>query len=80
LLDAGYALRAASTWGALQKFVRSDGHLGAVQQPGAGPGSAGLDSTAPYGVGVFLMAASEIHQLSRIAEKNSGSQPGPSGH
>jgi rhamnogalacturonyl hydrolase YesR len=72
LLDNEYALRAARAWNALQSYVRSDGHLGAIQQPGAAPGSAGLDSTAPYGVGAFLMAGAEIYQLSRAAEKKSG--------
>lgn len=79
LLDAGeYGPRAVKTWIALQKFVATDGHLGAVQQPGAGPGSAGLESTAPYGVGAFLMAGSEIHRLSLREEKagSSGAPPG----
>jgi hypothetical protein len=79
LLDAGeYGPRAVKTWIALQKFVATDGHLGAVQQPGAGPGSAGLESTAPYGVGAFLMAGSEIHRLSQREEKagSSGASPG----
>lgn len=73
LLNAAeYGPRAARTWIALQRFVGPDGHLGAVQQPGAGPGSAGLESTAPYGVGAFLMAGAEIHRLSRLAEETRG--------
>jgi unsaturated rhamnogalacturonyl hydrolase len=73
LLDAAeYGPRATQTWSALQGFVNPDGHLGAVQQPGAGPGSASLESTAPYGVGAFLMAGAEIYRLSQVAETPAG--------
>jgi rhamnogalacturonyl hydrolase YesR len=75
LLDAEYASRAARAWIALQKYVRADGHLGGVQQPGAGPGLADMNSTAPYGVGAFLMAGAEIYQLSLLAEGNAGDLP-----
>lgn len=65
LLDpVEYTPRAYRAWIALQQLVTPDGRLGGIQQPGAGPGSAGMESTAPYGVGAFLMAGSEIYRLS----------------
>lgn len=51
------------TWDALVRRVQSDGHLGYIQQPAAAPGSAGPESTAPYGVGAFLLAGAEMHRL-----------------
>lgn len=69
-----YAPRALKAWQALQHSVRVDGHLGGIQQPGAGPGSAGPDSTAPYGVGAFLMAGSEIYELSLVREEISAAR------
>lgn len=50
-------------WAALQTCVDADGCLGFVQQPGAAPGSADRASTAPYGVGAFLLAGSEVYRL-----------------
>lgn len=52
------------TWDALAACVQPDGHLGYIQQPGAAPGSAAADSTAPYGVGAFLLAGVEVSKLS----------------
>jgi rhamnogalacturonyl hydrolase YesR len=51
------------TWSALQRRVQPDGHLGYIQQPAAAPGSAGPESTAPYGVGAFLLAGTEVHRM-----------------
>ncbi len=52
-------------WEAMVRAVRSDGMLGWVQQIGAEPGSAGLDSTEVYGVGALLLAGSEVLKLAR---------------
>lgn len=50
-------------WAALAAQVGPDGHLGYIQQPSAKPGSAGPRSTAPYGVGAFLLAGAEVARL-----------------
>ncbi|OAM87259.1 glycoside hydrolase family 88 protein [Termitidicoccus mucosus] len=50
-------------WSALKNCVQPDGHLGYIQQPAASPGGAGPESTAPYGVGAFLLAGTEVHKL-----------------
>ncbi len=63
LLDAEkYGPIAQRSWVALQRCVQPDGRLGFVQQPGAAPGSADEFSTAPYGVGAFLLAGVEMHR------------------
>ena len=51
------------TWHALSRRVGPDGHLGYIQLPSARPGSATERSTAPYGVGAFLLAGAEMHRL-----------------
>lgn len=51
------------TWTALAAKVQSDGRLGYVQQPSAQPGRATEWSTAPYGVGAFLLAGAEVARL-----------------
>ncbi len=50
-------------WRALVAQVRADGRLCRIQQPGAGPASATSDSTAPYGVGAFLLAGEQMYLL-----------------
>lgn len=71
LLPAGdYSPVIARTWAALQQCVRDDGHFGRVQQPGAGPGSAEVHHTAPYGVGAFLMAGTAVYRMA--AESSAG--------
>lgn len=63
-LDRGtYAPVVFKTWNALAALVRPDGHLGYIQQPGGAPGAAGAESTAPYGVGAFLLAGVEVRNL-----------------
>ena len=47
-------------WHALQSAVASDGRLGWVQRVGAAPDQVGPRDTQLYGVGAFLLAASEI--------------------
>lgn len=49
-------------WTALNSIVDSDGKLGWVQPIGADPKKVTQDMTAPYGVGAFLLAASEIYR------------------
>ena len=51
-------------WHALLAAVQPDGKLGWVQRVGAGPDQVGPDDTQLYGVGAFLLAASEVAQLS----------------
>jgi unsaturated rhamnogalacturonyl hydrolase len=47
-------------WQALVAAVQSDGKLGWVQRIGAAPDQVSADDTQLYGVGAFLLAASEI--------------------
>ncbi len=63
-LDAKtYKPVAWETWIALQNCIDIDGYLGYIQQPGAAPGSSKRESTAPYGIGAFLLAGSEMYDL-----------------
>jgi len=50
-------------WEALVHAVQPTGMLGYVQRPGDRPGDTGPDHTETYGVGAFLLAASEVHRL-----------------
>lgn len=51
-------------WGGLTtKAVRSDGLLGYVQPEGKDPQPTNSTTTANFGVGLFLMAASEIYRI-----------------
>ena len=52
-------------WAALNRAVLPDGKLGYVQRVGAAPGDTSADETEVYGVGAFLLAGSEVHQLAR---------------
>ncbi len=82
LLDAEkYGPIVERTWTALQHCVQADGRLGFVQQPGAAPGSADEFSTAPYGVGAFLLAGAEVHLLGRERRASAAASiaPGASG-
>ena len=47
-------------WNALAVAVQSDGKLGWVQQIGYAPDHVEADNTQLYGVGAFLLAASEV--------------------
>lgn len=47
-------------WQALQAAVQADGRLGWVQRIGAAPDQVSADDTQLYGVGAFLLAASEM--------------------
>ena len=50
-------------WTALVSCVAADGKLTHVQPVGSDPKSFAEDSTAPFGVGAFLLAGSEIYRL-----------------
>ena len=70
-------------WLGLAALVRGDGHLGWVQPVAASPAATSADTTAPFGVGAFLLAATEV---ARIADPDfiraiaDVSQPVPHGH
>ncbi len=65
LLDADdYSETIHKGWQALIDAVHPNGKLGWVQQIAFAPGSATYDDTQLYGVGAFLLAASELYQLS----------------
>lgn len=51
-------------WRALTACVDADGKLTHVQPVGSDPKQFDADSTAPYGVGAFLLAGSEVYRLS----------------
>jgi rhamnogalacturonyl hydrolase YesR len=52
-------------WRSLAAAVQPDGKLGWVQRIGEGPGDVTADDTQLYGVGAFLLAASEVSRLPR---------------
>lgn len=51
-------------WKILEKSVHPDGKLGYVQRVGDAPDQVTYENTASYGVGAFLLAASEVIKLS----------------
>lgn len=59
-----YQEPAAKAWAALVACVDPDGKLTHVQPVGADPKNFAEDSTAPYGVGAFLLAGSELYRWS----------------
>lgn len=65
LLDsATYLPVVTKAWDAMvNTAVQPDGTLGYVQPPGSAPGPAAKGSTAPYGVGAFELAGSELTTL-----------------
>jgi rhamnogalacturonyl hydrolase YesR len=64
LLDqATYAPVVFKAWDALTQCVQSSGKLIHVQPVGDHPNGFDADSSAPYGVGAFLLAGSEVYQL-----------------
>ncbi|HEY6927905.1 MAG TPA: glycoside hydrolase family 88 protein [Steroidobacteraceae bacterium] len=60
---AGYRKAADRGWRALISAVSADGKLGWVQPIGAAPDRVDPDDTQLYGVGAFLLAASEMATL-----------------
>jgi unsaturated rhamnogalacturonyl hydrolase len=63
LHDARYQRAVDRGWQALQAAVQSDGKLGWVQRIGAAPDQVSADDTQLYGVGAFLLAASELSEV-----------------
>jgi len=57
-------------WRALVHAVQPDGKLGWVQRVGAGPDQVDKDDTQLYGVGAFLLAASEVSKLPTAEQKH----------
>ena len=65
LLDAAeYGPLVARGWDAMTRAVQPDGKLGWVQQVGYAPDQVQPDDTQLYGVGAYLMAASEVSRRS----------------
>lgn len=50
-------------WAALTRAVHADGKLGWVQRVGYAPDQVSADDTQFYGVGAFLLAGGQIHDL-----------------
>lgn len=55
-------------WKALIGVTRPDGKLTCVQPIGADPYDFAPDATLPYGVGAFLLAASEVYKLALLED------------
>ena len=60
LKGAPYDAAVARGWAALAAAMQPDGKLGWVQQVGYAPDHVSADDTQLYGVGAFLLAASEV--------------------
>ncbi len=61
ILDASrYGPSVVRGWMAMERAVQPDGRLGWVQQVGYAPDRVSASDTQLYGVGAFLMAASEV--------------------
>jgi rhamnogalacturonyl hydrolase YesR len=61
-------------WAALIRAVHPDGMLGYVQHVGDRPGDTGPEDSEPYGVGAFLLAGSEVHDLARRRRPETGGE------
>jgi unsaturated rhamnogalacturonyl hydrolase len=71
LLDqAKFELAVQRGWAALVACVNPDGQLTHVQPVGSDPKNFAPDATAPYGVGAFLLAGSEVYRLA-VMQKDS---------
>ena len=55
----------AKAWQGMLQHVYADGRLGSIQPIGAEPGKYKPSSSYVYGVGAFLLAGSEIYDISR---------------
>lgn len=64
LEEAHYAPAVARGWTALEAAVGPDGKLGWVQQVGYAPDQVHADDTQLYGVGAYLLAASQVSRRS----------------
>lgn len=66
LLDKGqYRPAVERGWSGLVKHIYADGRLGSIQPIGAAPGAYTPGSSYVFGVGAFLLAGSEVNQISR---------------
>jgi len=66
LLDkAQYRPAVERGWSGLVKHIYADGRLGSIQPIGAAPGAYTPGSSYVFGVGAFLLAGSEVNQISR---------------
>ncbi len=66
LLDrSAYLPVVAKGWQGLLQHVYDDGRLGSIQPIGAAPGAYSPTSSYVYGVGAFLLAGSEVMELSK---------------
>jgi rhamnogalacturonyl hydrolase YesR len=64
LLDrAKFEPAVRKAWAALVECLAADGKLMHVQPVGSDPKTFEEDSTAPYGVGAFLLAGSEVYRM-----------------
>ena len=52
-------------WSGLVKHIYADGRLGSIQPIGAAPGAYTPGSSYVFGAGAFLLAGSEVNQISR---------------
>jgi unsaturated rhamnogalacturonyl hydrolase len=52
------------SWGGLLSHIYADGRLGCIQPIGGAPGKFSATSSYVYGVGAFLLAGSEVYNLS----------------
>jgi rhamnogalacturonyl hydrolase YesR len=50
-------------WAGLVSHVYADGRIGGIQPIASGPGNFKASSSYVYGVGAFLLAGSEVHEL-----------------
>ena len=66
LLDSSlYKPVVAKAWKGLLSHIYSDGRFGCVQPVGSAPDHYKPTSSYTFGVGAFLLAGSEVHQLAR---------------
>jgi rhamnogalacturonyl hydrolase YesR len=56
-------------WAGLVNHIYADGRLGSIQPVGAAPGAYTPGASYVYGVGAFLLAGSEVNQLSNQRAK-----------
>jgi rhamnogalacturonyl hydrolase YesR len=52
-------------WAGMVRHIYADGRLGSIQPIGAAPDSFAPGSSYVYGVGGFLLAGKQLHQLGR---------------
>lgn len=72
ILDAStYAPVVARGWRGLVGQIYASGRLGNIQPIGAAPGKYRPSSSYVYGVGAFLMAASEVDAVARMQHEHS---------